>query len=143
MQTCEIMLIHRLPTGTAFGITVKGNEAVFIPAKVTAALAAGIGEKFNAILIENTTMPEKTPWMAIRLDRADIEAENVTGDRLADLILADLNEDGSATAKNVADSINFTLNIVTAKLQELARKGNVYRRTFYAANEADFDWADE
>ena len=88
MQTSEIMVINRLDTNTAFGATIQGNEAVFIPAKVACSLDIQVGERFQAILIANTKLPEKTPWMAIRIVRIDQPPQPKVQDDLVMMILA-------------------------------------------------------
>ena len=140
MQTSEIMIINRLVTGTAFATTIDSNEAVFIPAKIAVLLDANVGDKFNAILIENTSMPEKTPWMAIRLDRFDNQqsASTTMVADLSNMILSNLREEGRATVEDMADAVDYPLTSVMAKMQEMARRGLIYRRTFYAATEQDF-----
>ena len=144
MQTSEIMVINRLDTNTAFAATVDGNQSVFIPAKVASSLDIQVGERLNAILIENKTHPEKTPWMAIRIIRIDPSQRPQVQDDLTKMILADLNEGGRASVEDVAESINYPLNSVIAKMQEMARGGMIKRRTFYAIDEADFyDEGDE
>lgn len=144
MQTSEIMVINRLDTNTAFAATVDGNQSVFIPAKVACSLDIQVGERLNAILIENKTHPEKTPWMAIRIIRIDPSQRSQVQDDLTKMILADLNEGGRASVEDVAESINYPLNSVIAKMQEMARGGMIKRRTFYAIDEADFyDEGDE
>lgn len=144
MQTSEIMVINRLDTNTAFAATVDGNQSVFIPAKVACSLDIQVGERLNAILIENKTHPEKTPWMAIRIIRIDQSQRLQVQDDLTKMILADLSEGGRASVEDVAESINYPLNSVIAKMQEMARGGMIKRRTFYAIDEADFyDEGDE
>lgn len=144
MQTSEIMVINRLDTNTAFAATVDGNQSVFIPAKVACSLDIQVGERLNAILIENKTHPEKTPWMAIRIIRIDPSQRLQVQDDLTKMILADLSEGGRASVEDVAESINYPLMSVIAKMQEMARGGMIKRRTFYAIDEADFyDEGDE
>lgn len=144
MQTSEIMVINRLDTNTAFAATVDGNQSVFIPAKVACSLDIKVGERLNAILIENKTHPEKTPWMAIRIIRIDPSQRLQVQDDLTKMILADLSEGGRASVEDVAESINYPLMSVIAKMQEMARGGMIKRRTFYAIDEADFyDEGDE
>lgn len=141
MQTSEIMVINRLATGTAFAATVTDNQNVFIPAKVAASLDVQVGQRFMAILIENAAHPDRTPWMAVRIDPQ--QATPVVDD-LTKMILADLSEGGRASVEDVAESINYPLNSVIAKMQEMARGGMIKRRTFYAIDEADFyDEGDE
>lgn len=143
MQTSEIMVINRLDTNTAFAATVDGNQSVFIPAKVACSLDIQVGERLNAILIENKTHPEKTPWMAVRIIRIDPSQRPQVQDDLTKMILADLNEGGRASVEDVAESINYPLNSVIAKMQEMARGGMIKRRTLYAIDEADFYDGDE
>lgn len=143
MQTSEIMVINRLNTNTAFAATVDGNQSVFIPAKVACSLDIQVGERLNAILIPNATHPEKTPWMAIRIIRIDQSQRPQVQDDLTKMILDDLSEGGRASVEDVAESINYPLNSVIAKMQEMARGGMIKRRTFYAIDEADFYDGDE
>jgi hypothetical protein len=138
MQTSEIMVINRLDTNTAFAVTIDSNQGVFIPAKVAASFDVQVGERFTAILIENTAHPDKTPWMAIRIVRVDPTKNVQALDDLARMILADLSQGGSATVEDVADNINHPVANVVAKMQEMARGGMIKRRTFYAIDEADF-----
>jgi len=143
MQTAEIMVINKLETGTAFGSTIVGNENVFIPAKIMTLLEAKVGDRLNAILIENKIHPEKTPWMAIRIDRiGDMDRKDFVDD-LAERILADLRENGSATVDDVANALGRHVVGVVAKMQEMVRSGLIMRRTFYAVDEADFGVPDE
>jgi len=138
MQTSEIMIINRLDTSTAFAATIDGNQGVFIPAKVAASLDIQVGERFTAILIENTAHPDKTPWMAIRIIRLDPSQQAQVQDDLARMILADLIENGRATVEEVADGVGKPVTMVVAKMQEMARGGMIKRRTFYAIDENDF-----
>lgn len=138
MQTSEIMVINRLDTSTAFAATIDSNEGVFIPAKVAASLDVQVGERFTAILIENTAHPNKTRWMAIRIVRIDPDKNVQALDDLARMILSDLGDCGSATVEEVAASINYPVASVVSKMQEMARGGMIKRKTFYAIDEADF-----
>jgi len=131
------MIINRLETGTTFATTVESNQAVFIPAKITALLNVQVGERYSAILIDNKIFPEKTPYMAVRLDRID-KVKPADDDKLADMILADLRENGTATVDEMADAIDYPLASVIAKMQEMARGGLILRRTVYAIDEDDF-----
>jgi hypothetical protein len=138
MQTSEIMVINRLDTSTAFAATIDSNQGVFIPAKVAASLDVQVGERFTAILIENTAHPDKTPWMAIRIVRIDPAKNAQALDDLARMILSDLADCGRATVEEVAASINYPIASVVSKMQEMARGGMIKRKTFYALDEADF-----
>jgi hypothetical protein len=143
MQTSEIMVINRLDTSTAFAATIDSNQGVFIPAKVAASLDVQVGERFTAILIENTAHPDKTPWMAIRIVRIDPAKNAQALDDLARMILSDLADCGRATVEEVAASINYPIASVVSKMQEMARGGMIKRKTFYALDEADFYDGDE
>ena len=142
MKTSDIMIINRLETGTAFATTIVGNEAVFVPAKITTLLSIQVGERYTAILIENKIHPEKTPWMAIRVDKLGKQPP-VDHDDLTGVILNDLRENGTATVEEMANAIDYPLVSVIAKMQEMARGGLIMRRTIYAIDEADFAEADE
>lgn len=143
MQTSEIMVINRLDTSTAFAATIDSNQGVFIPAKVAASLDVQVGERFTAILIENTAHPDKTPWMAIRIVRIDPDKNVQILDDLARMILSDLADCGRASVEEVAASINYPIASVVSKMQEMARGGMIKRKTFYALDEADFYDGDE
>jgi len=138
MQTSEIMVINRLDTSTAFAATIDSNQGVFIPAKVAASLDVQVGERFTAILIENTAHSDKTPWMAIRIVRIDPDKNVQILDDLARWILSDLADGGRASVEDIAASINYPVSSVVSKMQEMARGGMIKRKTFYALDEADF-----
>lgn len=71
MKTAEIVIVNKLVTGTAFGVTLsEPSEAVFVPGRVVEASNAEIGDKFVALLVPNTIKPDRTPWMAARIDPA-------------------------------------------------------------------------
>lgn len=140
MQSSEIMIINRLPSGTAFGATVVGNETLFIPAKVAASLNVQVGQRYVAILIANTMQPDKTQWLAIRIDPSN---EVFVEDALTKTILTELSENGSATVDEIAEVVKLPSAMVAAKMQEMARAGMIKRRTFYAIDDADFYENDE
>lgn len=143
MQTSEVMIINRLDSGTTFATTVVGNQQIFVPGKIASLLNVQVGERYNAILIENTARPDKTPWMAIHLDRVNTVNAPDSHDKVAIAILNDLSENGSATVKEMADSTGLPMPVVLSKMQEMARGGMIMRRTMYALNETDFDLGDE
>jgi hypothetical protein len=71
MQRTEIVVNNLLGTGTAFGVTLTTPpQAVFIPGKVASSVNAEIGDRFIALLVPNAVAPERTPWMAARLEPA-------------------------------------------------------------------------
>ena len=143
MQTSEVMIINRLDSGTTFATTVVGNEQIFVPGKIASLLNVQVGERYNAILIENTARPDKTPWMAIHLDRVNTVGQPASHDKVAIAVLNDLSENGAATINEMADSLDLPMPVVLSKMQEMARGGMIFRRTMYAINETDFDRGEE
>jgi antitoxin component of MazEF toxin-antitoxin module len=64
-----IIVTHVLSTKTAFGVTSsRPPEAVFIPGKISAMLGLVEGQEVNAQLVPNTMQPERTPWLAVRVE---------------------------------------------------------------------------
>jgi len=144
MQLTDLIITHILPTGTTFAVLADDmTQAVFIPSKL--ALMAGLQQSMTvgAIIIPNLAHPDKTPWVAIKLDRGGKQMQMPTSDTLTDMILADLREGGMATAETVSDGIDYPHLSVMAKMQEMARHGLIHQRTYYAVDPADFDGGDE
>ena len=140
MRLTEIMITHILPTGTTFAVLAEDmTQSVFIPSKLS--LQAGLQQSMTvgAIIVPNLTHADKTPWVAIKIDRQGQSFANATTDNLADMILADLREGGMATSDTVADGIDYPTISVMAKMQEMERRGVIYKRTYYAADPADFE----
>jgi hypothetical protein len=64
-----IIVTHILPTQTAFGATTTAPaEAVFIPSKISRLLGLVVGQEVEALLVPNTMQPERTPWLAARIE---------------------------------------------------------------------------
>ena len=144
MQLTEIMITHILPTGTTFAVRSDDmTQSVFIPSKLS--LQAGLQQSMTvgAIIVPNLTHADKTPWVAIKIDRQGKSFTNGTADTLADMILADLREGGMATSDTVSDGIDYPALSVMAKMQEMERRGVIYKRTYYAADPADFEGDEE
>lgn len=144
MQLTEIMITHILPTGTTFAVISDDmTQSVFIPSKLS--LQAGLQQSMTvgALIVPNLAQPEKTPWVAIKLDRGGKQMQMPTSDTLTDMILADLREGGMATAETVSDGIDYPHLSVMAKMQEMARHGLIHQRTYYAVDPADFEGDDE
>jgi len=141
MQLTEIMITNILPTGTTFAVLAEDmTQAVFIPSKLS--LQAGLQQSMTvgAIIVPNLAHPDKTPWVAIKIDRGSKQIEMpVADDDLADMILTDLREGGMATSDTVADGIDCPTLSVMAKMQEMERRGLIHRRVYYAADVADFE----
>ena len=69
MELTPIIVTHILPTGTAFGATsTKPAEAVFIPGTVSRASGLVVGQEVDAQLVPNTMQPDRTPWLAARIE---------------------------------------------------------------------------
>jgi len=144
MQLTEIMITHILPTGTTFAVMSDDmTQSVFIPSKLS--LQAGLQQSMTvgAIIVPNLAQPEKTPWVAIKIDRGGKQMQMPTSDNLADMILADLREGGMATAETVSDGIDYPHLSVMAKMQEMARHGLIHQRTYYAVDPTDFEGDEE
>lgn len=144
MQLTEIMITHILPTGTTFAVIADDmTQSVFIPSKLS--LQAGLQQSMTvgSIIVPNPTHADKTPWVAIKIDRQGKSFTNGTADTLADMILVDLREGGMATSDTVSDGINYPAISVMAKMQEMERRGVIYKRTYYAADPADFEGDEE
>lgn len=144
MQLTEIMITHILPTGTTFAVIADDmKQSVFVPSKLS--LQAGLQQSMTvgAIIVPNLTHADKTPWVAIKIDRQGKSFANGTADTLADMILADLREGGMATSDTVADGIDYPALSVMAKMQEMERRGVIYKRTYYAVDPADFEVDEE
>jgi hypothetical protein len=138
------MITHILPTGTTFAVIADDmTQSVFIPSKLS--LQAGLQQSMTvgAIIVPNLAQPDKTPWVAIKIDRQGQSFTNGTADTLTDMILTDLREGGMATAETVSDGINYPHLSVMAKMQEMARHGLIHQRTYYAVDPADFEGDDE
>lgn len=129
MQT-EIIITNVLPTKTAFGMLVGKAESVFIPGKVAEASNVRIGQTVSAMLVPNTHMPDRTPWLAIFIGAPK------DSDPLADKIKEDL-ERGAATAQTVARSLGYSVESVSNKLREMSKNGGLVHDTIYALSVED------
>lgn len=135
MQT-EIIITNVLDTKTAFGMLIGKSESVFIPGKVAEASKLRIGQTVNAMLVPNTHMPDRTPWLAIFI------GEPKDSDPLADKIKVDL-ERGAATAQTVAKSIGYPVESVANKMREMGKTGGLVHDTIYALSADDLIEDDE
>lgn len=69
MDYQEIIVTNKIDSGTAFATTLRDPaEAVFIPGKVATASAIEVGGRYMALLAPNVMRPDKTPWMAVRIN---------------------------------------------------------------------------
>ena len=133
MQT-EIIITNTLQTGTGFAVIADDmTEGVFIPSKLMHETSLRPGDRVSAMLVPNHTRPEKTPWVAISF----ADAKPVSRpDTLAELILGDLDQ-GRATAKEVAESLNMADDKIATKLAEMVASGQLVRLVCYDLPEED------
>jgi len=121
----EIIISNIIATGTGFAVVADDmHEGVFVPSRVMHDSNLRPGDRASAMLVPNTTRPDKTPWLAVSLvsDRAPVSPL----DTLAELIVDDL-EDGRATVEEIAENLNMSDEKIAAKLAELVASGDVVR----------------
>jgi hypothetical protein len=117
----EIIITNVLPSGTAFAITAKTQEVVFIPSKVAGQVS--IGSYHNAQLIPNKVKQKQAPWMAIKILEPTIN--------LRTSIISDL-ESGPATASEIANEINASVKDVTNALASMFTEDIVNTEILYS-----------
>jgi len=125
----EIIISNIIATGTGFAVVADDmHEGVFVPSRVMHDSNLRPGDRASAMLVPNTTRPDKTPWLAVSLasDRAPVSPR----DTLAELIVDDL-EDGRATVEEIAEDLNMADAVVAAKLAEMVADGRVVRLVCY------------
>ena len=133
MPMTEIEITNILNTKTAFAVTSgPRRESVFIPGRVAELCSLYVGQRVEAMLVPNTTQPEKTPWLAVFIDTNQFAPP----DTLAAEIKADLDR-GPATAQTIARSIKYPLDVVEAKLREMSASGDLASGTIYALTADD------
>lgn len=70
MSLTKIVVTSVLDTSTAFAATLSNPiEAVFVPGSVSSSVDLQVGEEVYARLVPNTYKPDRTPWMAVRIER--------------------------------------------------------------------------
>jgi hypothetical protein len=128
MQTdlTEIIISNIIATGTGFAVVADDmHEGVFVPSRVMHDSNLRPGDRASAMLVPNTTRPDKTPWLAVSLvsDRAPVSPR----DTLAAFILGNLQADGRATVEEIAEDMNMSDAVVAATLAEMVTAGRVVR----------------
>lgn len=64
-----IIVTHILDSKTAFAATKKSpSEGVFIPSKISQMFSLVAGQEVEAVLVPNTMQPDRTPWLAVRVE---------------------------------------------------------------------------
>ena len=128
----EIIITNRLPTGTTFAARSEDNTGVFVPGKIADACELQPGQRVMALLVPNTSRPDRTPWVAVRVDLGDGGATDE--ERICDLL-----SEGMMSASEIGKELNADVVDVSSALHRLLRAGHVKSRIFYALQEEDFD----
>jgi hypothetical protein len=114
MPMTEIEITNILNTKTAFAVTSgPRRESVFIPGRVAELCSLYVGQRVEAMLVPNTTQPEKTPWLAQYISQDTV---------LIGMLEQDIRDDlarGPATATQVARSIGQPVDLVARKMRAM------------------------
>jgi hypothetical protein len=121
MELQPIIVTHILPSTTSFGATCGARpEAVFIPGKVSNEAGLVVGQKVMAQLVPNTMQPEKTPWLAARVEMVEPEGvEELVTNRALDRML----DGGVWTATDISEEIGVTTQEAQSLLLEAFEDG--------------------
>ena len=78
----QVIITHRLDTGSTFAVRIDNGEQVFIPPAVAIPLDLQNGEKRELALVQNTPdLRERTPWQAIIMnDEPDRDRRDIVQD---------------------------------------------------------------
>jgi hypothetical protein len=107
----SILITHILPTGTAFAVTKeKPTEAVFIPGTVARLTDVVVGQEVLALLVPNAHQPDRTPWLAAKLEtvpHAGVEITTLSpkGPSIADRVHEVMRESGVWTVASMFDEL--------------------------------------
>ena len=103
----SIIVTHILPTGTAFGATAtKPTEGVFIPGAIARATGVVVGQEVDAHLVPNTMQPERTPWLAVRIEaKPPLVAEKAKPELVSTKVQAVMREGGVWTVATMFDEL--------------------------------------
>ncbi len=124
MSTQNIIITHILPTGTAFAVTQsRPAESVFVPGKVACDAGIVVGEEVEAILVPNVREPERTPWLAAKinlLSPASAQEDEVFS--VEDCVLETLREGGEWTVSDMAGHLGAGIDAVADALETIYNK---------------------
>jgi hypothetical protein len=124
MNTQNVIVTHILPTGTAFGATTgKPAESVFIPGHIASPAGVVVGQEVEAMLVPNTREPERTPWLAVKLDLlapASVQVDDVFS--VEDCVLEALREGGEWTVEDMAVHLGAGRSAVADALETIYNK---------------------
>jgi hypothetical protein len=137
-DTQEIIITNRLPTGTTFAVRASDSTGVFVPGKVADACALRAGERVMATLVPNSSRPERTPWVAVFIDRAALSSqESEMADSIDSAVKASLEAGMLNMAEIIAEVGCRPMQVVEA-VTRLVDLGQIKTKTFYALRERDF-----
>ncbi len=124
MNTQNVIVTHILPTGTAFGATTsKPAESVFIPAHLSDPAGVVVGQEVEAMLVPNTMQPDRTPWLAVKIDLlppTSVQVEEVFSTE--DCVLETLREGGEWTVGDMAGHLGAGPDAVADALETIYNK---------------------
>lgn len=136
MQSLDRIIISNiLPSDTAFAVLESDrSQSVFIPPTVARAVKLELGETVEAVVVPNISRPDKTPWCAVRIERAVDDGQIET---LRAEIVEDLRENGSATTIELAEKLGRLPQLVRDELRKMATDGVVETATVWVLTEDD------
>jgi DNA-binding transcriptional ArsR family regulator len=125
MSIQNVIITNILPTGTTFAATqTSPSRAVFVPAHLAEPAGVVVGEEVRATLVPNTMHPERTPWLAIKLETlaplapAPVSNKPSTEGR----VLGILREGGEWTVGDMATHLGVDPSEVSEALEALYNK---------------------
>ena len=140
----EIIITNRLTTGTTFAARASDNTSVFVPGKVADACGLRPGDRVMAVLVPNTARPERTPWVAVRVDRSvPTQQEVETLDSIETMVLSALESGMMNMAEIIAATAGSRPMQVLETVARLVDVGQIKTKTFYALRERDFSYEEE
>lgn len=115
MHFQDIIVTNVLDSGISFGATICSRpESIFIPKGVSRATSVVVGQRVRAVLVPNTLQPDRTPWLAVRVDTNCTNENNVI-----DLI----SRGGEWTASDVASSLSIDRSGCAVTLENIYLSG--------------------
>ena len=142
-KTVIITNVHE--RGFAFAVTSEG-EQVFVPPYAKDGLNAIAGDKFEAVLVPNTSDPSRqgTPWMAVRLisDQPDVAVDKpetapapekaLTVADLDEQVFSIIKDEYYVTATDIADHLGLDDQRTAGNsAQRLFNSGRIARAEVY------------
>jgi DNA-binding transcriptional ArsR family regulator len=126
MQLTEIIITNILASRSAFAVHADDMaQNVYIPSHLMQDERLQRGMTVSALLAPNVTRPDKTQWLAIR-----IEPRGPAQHPIAARILEDMQQ-GPATASEISESISVPDGTVQLHLNALFEQGQLNREYLY------------